>query len=111
MEATFLLILALAGLLCLALIWRSWFERMTEARVPVWRMFFASVGFLAVLAQGLAALAFVSRTADPWLSFGLLSRSVFFTFVVAFPCVLAGRGASRWWLLSSSIALFAFGLR
>jgi len=76
--------------------------------LPVWRRVALFAGFVAVALQGASFVAFwcwpnISR--DNVL-LGSWARLVFGSFIVAVPCVLAGKGASRWWLLALSVLLF-----
>jgi hypothetical protein len=76
--------------------------------LPVWRRVASFAGFVAVALQSASFVAFwgwpnISR--DTML-LGSWGRLVFASFIVAVPCVLAGKGASRWWLLALSVVLF-----
>ena len=80
----------------------------SKVRLPKWRRVVTIAGFVAVTVQGAMFVAFWG-----WPSIGrdyaLLSewsRWVLASFVVAVPGLLAGTGASRRWLLSSSAFLF-----
>lgn len=90
----------------LAYAWCRLRAQLVKEPLSLWRRVLATIGLLAVSAQAMlfilswtrigkdpALLAQWARWADP-------------TFLVAAPCVLAEKGASRWWLLSSSILLF-----
>ena len=74
--------------------------------LPLWRRLLASVGLLAVSIQALLfLLSWTQIGRDPVL-LGYWARWVNPIFLIAAPCVLAGKGAVRWWLLCSSILLF-----
>lgn len=84
-------------------------ERRTETETkttPLWRRIVAASGFVAVAAQAVFFAAFWTRIGRDYVLFGRWARWVLPTFLVAVACVLAGRGASRWWLLLSSVFLF-----
>lgn len=87
--------------------WRRRFE-LKKDTLPIWRQIAASIGLLAVTAQALLFILFFSwtRIGREYTMFGQWARWVIPTFLVAAPCVLAWRGPSRWWLLSSSVLLF-----
>ncbi len=86
--------------------WIKWRREISKTEISSWRRAIANVGFLAVGVQALVFLAFWTRISGDYVLFGQWARWVFSTFAVAVPLVLAGRGASRWWLLSSSTLLF-----
>lgn len=73
--------------------------------LPFWRRIAASIGLLAVTMQALLFILSWTRIGSGVL-FGQWARWVLPTFLVAVPCVLAGKGAFRWWLLLSSVLLF-----
>jgi hypothetical protein len=81
-----------------------------EARKPglsMLRKVAAYLGFLGVATQGgllLSVWIWPQLSRMPLL--GDWAGWVFPTFLIAVPFVLAGKGASRWWLLSSSVYLF-----
>jgi hypothetical protein len=85
--------------------WTKWRHENRKACIPVWRRILAGAGILAVTAQ---AIVFIEswRIGSDYVLFGKWARWVLPSFLVALPCVIAGRGASRWSLLSSSILLF-----
>ena len=87
----------------------KWRSEPSKAELSAWRRITANLGYLAV---GTQATLLLSVFVWPQLSrFPLLSQWagwVLPTFLIADPFVLTGTGASRWWLLSSSIHLFAF---
>jgi hypothetical protein len=107
MYAFVVIFLIPSGTFAYALI--EWRRELQKAAVPFWRRIAANLGFIAVAAQGAVLL---SVSIWPQLSrMPLLSqwaRWVFPTFIVAVPFVLVGKGASRSWLLSSSLLLFIF---
>jgi len=105
------ILLVAIGLMALAVLayglWR-WSRRAQRLELPVWRRVASFAGFVAVTVQGASFIAFwcwpqISR--DNRL-LGVWARWALGSFVVAVPCVLAGKGASRWWVFSSSVLLF-----
>jgi len=90
----------------LAYAWWHFRVGLPKEPLPLWRRILATIGLAAVSAQ--AILFFLPWTRigrDPML-FGKWANWVDPTFLVGVLCVLAGKGRSRWWLLSSSILLF-----
>lgn len=84
--------------------WWRWKPEHFE--LPLWRRVVAGVGLLAVSVQGLLfLLSWTQIGRDPVL-LAHWARWVNPTFLVAVPCVLAGKGAFRWCLLSASVLLF-----
>jgi hypothetical protein len=84
----------------------KWRGEISKAKIPIWRRTLANIGFLAVGVQAVLFLASWTRIGSDYVLFGLWARWVIPTFVIAVPFVLAGKGAARWWLLSSSVLLF-----
>ena len=101
------------AMLLAALFWlrpyalKRWQRDTTKAQLPVWRRIAANIGLLAVGAQIILFIvsSWISIGSD-YLLFGQWARWVVPTFIVAFSCVLAGKGSTRWWLLSSSVIMF-----
>ena len=86
--------------------WWRWKPEYFKQPLPLWRRVLASVGLVAVSFQALLfLLSWTQIGRDPVL-LGHWARWMNPTFLVAVPCVLAGKGASRWWLLTASILLF-----
>ncbi len=107
-DAVFLVALSLTALA--GLMFGAWKRLLAERNMylPVSRRVVSFAGVIAVAIQGASFAAFwcwpqISR--DNVL-LGEWARWSFASFVLAVPCVLAGKGASRWWLLSSSVLLF-----
>lgn len=90
----------------------AWTGRFGEARkpeLPAWRTIAAKIGFLTVAMQAAIFVIFWTWRrigSDPVL-FSRWALLVFCSFLMAAPCVLAGKGLTRWWFLLSSILLFA----
>lgn len=66
---------------------------------------------LGLIAVALQAALFVAFWLWPsigrdYMLFGSWARWVHLSFVIALPCLFAGKGPSRWWLLGSSLLLF-----
>lgn len=87
--------------------WKIWAEPKT-AGLPLWRRLAAVFGLLALTMQvgAFAAFWIWPQIGRDYQMFGQWGRWALAPFFVAAPCVLAGKGASRWWLLSSSVLLF-----
>jgi hypothetical protein len=101
--------LCLAPFGCFACAVRKWVEISKRQAVPSWRRIAVWVGFLAVAGQAVSfALCWTSLGNDVR-NFQMLSRWMLGSFLVALPLVLIGKGASRWWLLSSSVIWFVVG--
>jgi hypothetical protein len=86
--------------------WVKWFWRTAKADLPAWRRVAAALGFVAVVMQAGLFIASWTRIGQDHVLFGQWARWVLPSFLVAVPLVLAGKGSSRWGLLSSSIVLF-----
>jgi hypothetical protein len=98
-----ILLTAFGGFAFALWIWRSDPRKLT---LPTWRRIVTNVGFLAVTGQAAMLIASWTRIGRDYVLFGEWARLVVPSFLVALPCVLAGKGPSRWWLLSSSVLLF-----
>ena len=104
--------LVLLGVMTLTAFWGLvyawWHFRLGFAKetLPAWRRTFASIGLLAVTTQALLFILSWTPIGHGNEGSGLWEPWISPAFFVAVPCVLAGKGASRWWLLSSSILLF-----
>ena len=104
--AVLLVALSLTVLATLAYALSRWcHDRM---QLPKWRRVASFAGFVAVTAQGASFVAFWSwpQIGRNYVLFGEWGRWVVASFLVAVPCVLAGKGPTRWWLLSSSTLVF-----
>jgi len=86
--------------------WWHWRISLAKETLPLWRRTLGIVGLLAVSVQALLFLLSFTRIGSDYMLFGKWARWVDYTFLVAVPCVLAGKGKPRWWLLSASILLF-----
>jgi hypothetical protein len=88
--------------------WKRWRDDTQKLELPAWRRAVANIGFLAVAAQAVLFLVFWKwpGVGRDYVSLGQWARWILPTFLVALPFVLAGKGRSRWWLLSSSVLLF-----
>jgi hypothetical protein len=86
----------------------KWNGETRKADLPAWRRTAANLGFVAVAVQFMLLLAFLTwhRISRDHQMLGQWATLVYLTFFVAVPLVLAGKGASRWWLLSSSVIVF-----
>jgi hypothetical protein len=103
---------AVFGLLPLIAFWGlayTWWHRRGELEwetLPSWRRIVANIGLLAFTVQAVLFILSWTRIGRDYTLFGRWAGWVLPTFLVAVPCVLAGNGKSRWWLLSSSVLLF-----
>jgi hypothetical protein len=100
------------GVMILTAIWGliyAWWRlraRLVKEPLSLWRRVLATIGLLAVSVQALLFILYWTRVGPSDALLGQWSRWVDLAFFVAAPCVLAEKGAPRWWLLSSSILLF-----
>lgn len=86
----------------------KWLREARRSELPAWRRTAANLGFLAVAIQAALLLSFLlwHRISRDHQLLGLWATLIYPTFVIAVPLTLAGRGSSRWWLLSSSVVVF-----
>jgi hypothetical protein len=102
----------LFGLMILTAFWGllyAWWRlraRLVKEPLPLWRQVLASIGLMAVSAQAVLFMLSWTRIGKDTALMAQWAQWVFPTFAVAVPSVLAEKGTSRWWLLSSSILLF-----
>ena len=99
------------GLMILTAFWGlayAWWRLRARLKEPLslWRRVLATIGLLAVSVQAMLFILSWTRIGKDASLLAQWARWVDPTFLVAAPCVLAEKGASRWWLLSSSILLF-----
>jgi len=100
------------GLMIVTALWGltyAWWRlrtRLVKEPLSLWRRALATIGLVAVSAQALLFILYWTRIGPGDALLGQWSRWVDLTFFIAAPCALAEKGASRWWLLSSSILLF-----
>jgi hypothetical protein len=89
----------------------KWVREARKAELPTWRRTAANLGFLAVAIQAALLLSFLlwHRISRDHQLLGLWATLIYPTFLVAVPLTLAGKGTSRWWLLSSSVIVFVLG--
>lgn len=91
----------------LAYAWGHWRPAYLKKPLPLWRLIVANIGLIGVTTQALLFFLFWTPIGhDPKL-IGYWARWVNPAFFVAVPCVLGGKGTTRWLLLSVSILLFA----
>src|SRR5271157_2591094 len=79
--------------------WKKWLWEPQKSELPAWRRVVANLGFIAVAAQAVLFALSWTRIGRDSVLFGQWARWVLPTFLVALPCVIAGKGPSRWWLL------------
>jgi len=84
----------------------KWFIDDRKLELPPWRRAVFVAGSLGVIFQAALFVASWRRDISNYASFGQWSRLVLPSFLLAAGCVLVGKGASRWWLLSASVVLF-----
>ena len=102
-ELGILTLLAFGGL---AYAWWHFRAQLANETLPLWRRTLAIIGILAVSLQALFFCLSWAKIEPNNFLYGQWERWFFPTFFLAAPCTLAGKGASRWWLLSSSVLLF-----
>src|SRR5271154_6446804 len=105
-DAVFFIGMVACAVGCLAYAWKTWHGETRKLNFPAWRRTAANIGFLAVAVQAILFIAFWTRIGRDYILFVRWARWVLPSFIVALPLILAGKGTSRWWLLSSSILLF-----
>lgn len=86
----------------------KWLRESRWTELPAWRRTATNLGFLAVAVQAALLLSFLlwHRISRDHQLLGLWATLIYPTFVIAVPLTLAGKGSSRWWLLSSSVVVF-----
>lgn len=100
------------GLMILTAFWGlayAWWRLragLVKKPLSLWRRVLATIGLLAVSVQAMLFILSWTRIGKDPALLAQWARWVGPTFLVAAACVLAEEGASRWWLLSSSILLF-----
>ena len=105
-SAIFYLTLNLAAVAGFVFALKIWFSQRRSLGISTWRQVIFTLGIAAVSWQiVLFAASWHYVWAHPIL-FGRWARMLFPSFLVAAACVLAGKGAARWWLLTSSVLLF-----
>jgi len=101
---------ALLGVIC------GWYRLrgvVRDSSVPTWRKATSSLGLFAVTAQALMLIPIYMEASgftnllNRFLPRGYLS-GILLLFLFALPCILTGKGSSRWWLSASSAYLFGF---
>jgi hypothetical protein len=100
-----IVIIALGGLTYSFL---KWLREDRKTAISKWRGVLVYFGFLAVGAQSALFLVFFlwHRISRDRHLIGVWANLTYPAFIAAIPLVLAGKGTSRWSLLSSSITLF-----
>jgi hypothetical protein len=84
-----------------------------DTSFPTWRKATSSLGLFAATAQALMLIPFYTEASgfinilNRFLPRGYLS-GVSLLFLLALPCILTGKGSSKWWLSASSVCFFAF---
>jgi hypothetical protein len=98
--------LIVAALGCFGLACKTWLSKIGSVELSVWRTVVFSLGFLAVALQIVLFALSSTHIATNYILFGRWARMVLPSYLVAAVCILAGKGAARWWLLTSSSILF-----
>jgi len=88
--------------------WNRWRRQPGTREMPAWRRAMTNVAFLAVSAQVILFAAFWTPVGYSTTSIGRWARWVLLLFAFAVPSILAGKGATRWLLLSLSVLVFVF---
>jgi hypothetical protein len=97
-----MIVAAFVGLLYASTVWRKQLEKL---QLSVWRRRYATVGLIAVTIQAAIFIAFWTPIFRDDVLVVQWTKGELLVFIVAIPCVLAGKGPLRWWLLSSSAVL------
>jgi hypothetical protein len=99
-------IMTLTALWGLTYGWHHLRVQLANGTFPLWRRTLVIIGLLAVSVQALLFALSWARLGRGNILFGQWERWFAPTFFLAVPCVLFAKGATRWWLLSSSILFF-----
>jgi hypothetical protein len=90
--------------------WYRWRSVSRDATLTRRRRIISSVGLVAVTAQACLLMTIYGRLSniyptlfDDWWAAGQM-----LLFLIAIPCILTGKGLSRWWLSASSVFLIVF---
>ncbi len=105
MATAVLLVLLVAAFVGILYAWIMGRGQVRSVELPAWRRRVAMVGLIAVT---LAGALFICFWTPLFRNDALLVRWVrieLLLTLLAIPCVLAAKGASRWWLLLSSVVL------
>jgi|SRR5437899_2721903 hypothetical protein len=98
--------MALAPYGGLAYAWEHWRAGYAPPSLALWRRAVATLALWFITLHALLALL---MWIPPWSNqaeFDRVSLQLNPFFLAAVPCVLAGKGQARWWLLGSSVLLF-----
>jgi hypothetical protein len=90
------------GILAANLAFGVWLKKGDPLRLPLWRRVIFAAGIFAIGAE----LVLFALSINDFEFFLKCGRFLFPSFLFATGCILAGRGAARWGLLSLSISLF-----
>lgn len=106
--AIILVALSVTAVAALAYALWKWRSEARNVQLPTWRRVILVIGLIAVALQAALFVAFWlwPSTGRDYMLFGSWARWVHLSFVIALPCLFAGKGPSRWWLLASSSLLF-----
>jgi hypothetical protein len=90
-----------------------WPGEVRDTSIAAWRRVTSSLGLIAVTAQVLFLIPIYWDTGRYTVLFDrILPRwwldGVILFFLSAVLCILTGRSSSKWWLVASSVGLFAF---
>lgn len=105
MTTAVLLVLIVAAFVGLLYAWTAWRKQIENEQLSVWRRRFATVGLIAVTIQAVIFIAFWTPVFRDDALLVRWAKGEVIVFLIAIPCVLAGKGPLRWWLLSSSTVL------
>lgn len=105
MATAVLLVLIVAAFVGLLYAWTVWRNQVEKLQLSVWRRRCATVGLIAVTIQAAIFIAFWTPMFRDDALVVRWTKGELLVFIIAIPCVLAGKGPLRWWLLSSSIVL------
>jgi len=105
MATAILLMLMVAAFVGILYVWIVGRGVVRKLELPTWRRRGATIGLIAVTTQAVMFISFWTPLfrSDTQLMWG--ARIELLVAVLAIPCVLTAKGASRWWLLLSSVVL------
>jgi hypothetical protein len=105
-DVAVLCVMSLAALWGVAYGWWHWRGAFAIESLPFWRRTVATIGLSLVTLHGLLCAFLWTGLGTSHLPFAYQAYRVAPLFLAAVPCIFAGKGASRWWLLLSSSLLF-----
>ncbi len=98
-------VLFFAAFMSIPYAWALWPGQLRKAELPMWRRRCVIAGLLAVTLQGATFIAFFTPLFRDDARVMRWTTREFFVFLIAVPCLLAGKGRLRWVLPSASVLL------